>query len=478
MGNRCGVEGYLKSLDSVGVEYRIVEPESPGGWERWWPDPLDAWPLCNLTLYSGIYRPGRIAVVRPRSVDELEEVVSRARSHNVCLLPRGGGSGVLGALAPRDCCVYVDMSGLDWVEPHTEEGYVYSGAGALLSRVEEILGVEGYTTGLEPQSIRVASVGGLVNTLGAGALQPGIGNIEDVLVFVDIVDGRGHRLRLGDPRRPRAYGLAGGPFIVAGSEGGLGIVYGVGLRIRRIPRYISSGTFEFDGVDDALLVARRLLQWNQPALLRVLDEYEASTLYGGSGTLLLVAYYDDEDPGVPQALLEKASKIAGAHGGRATRNIYEKWRETRYDYHKLVEQVAAIGLWFDTIDVQATWPRLPMIHKAVTEKLQATKGVVGVFSHISHFNAMGGSLYTTIIVERDPRVLANAWRVMLDTVLEIGGSVTHHHGVGLQKLYWILRERPGEVEAYCRVKRVFDPDNILQAHGLASACRKSEWGAP
>ncbi|MCE4620216.1 MAG: FAD-binding oxidoreductase [Desulfurococcales archaeon] len=406
-------------------------------------------------------------------MNELKEVVSRARNHTVCLLPRGGGSGVLGALAPRDCCVYVDLSRFDWIEPHVEEGYVYVGAGALLSRVEEVLGGKGYTTGLEPQSIRVASVGGLVNTLGAGALQPGIGNIEDILIYVDMVDGGSRRLRLGDPRRPRAYGLAGGPFLIAGSEGSLGIVYGVGLRIRRIPRYTSSGTFEFNSIEDALLVARRLLQWNQPALLRVLDEYEASTLYGGSGTLLLVAYYDNEDPRVPQALLGKASKIAGAQGGRSTQDIYEKWRETRYDYHKLVEQVAGIGLWFDTIDVQATWPRLPRIHKAVTEKLQATKGVVGVFSHISHFNTMGGSLYTTIIVERDPQVLANAWRVMLDTVLEIGGSVTHHHGVGLQKLYWILRERPWEIEAYCRVKRAFDPEGILQAHGLASACRRS-----
>ena len=478
MKPKCSVERYLSSLGEIGIEYQIVEPEIPGKWERWWPYPLDAWPLCNLTLYSSAYRPGRLAVIKPRSVGQLEEIISKARSHGVCLLPRGGGSGVLGALAPRDCCVYVDLTGFDWVEPHIEEGYVYVGAGTLLSRVEEVLGEEGYTTGLEPQSIRVASVGGLVNTLGAGALQPGIGNIEDILVFVDMVDGRGHRLRLGDPRRPRAHGLAGGPFLIAGSEGGMGIMYGVGLKIRRIPRYISSGTFEFDKIEDALLVARKLLQWNQPTLLRVLDEYEASTLYGKSGTLLLVAYYDDEDPGVPQALLEKASKIAGAHSGRATQDIYEKWRETRYDYHKLVEQVAGIGLWFDTIDVQATWPQLPQIHKAVTEKLQASKGVIGVFSHISHFNVMGGSLYTTIIVERDPRVLANAWRVMLDTVLEMGGSVTHHHGVGLQKLYWILRERPWEVEAYCRIKRAFDPDGILQAHGLASACRRSEWGAP
>ena len=477
MALECRLAEFLEAVRGEGVEAWETEARPTGGLDeegRWWPYPLDAWPLLSLALLEGRARAPRVVVARPGSVDEVAAVVRAAAGSGVCLLPRGGGSGVLGGLAPRDCCAVLDLSRLDWVEPHVEDGYVYTGAGTLLSRLEEELGRLGYTTGLEPQSLMVASVGGLVSTLAAGALQPGYGNIEDVLLFVDLVDGEGRALRLGSPSRPRPLGPGCGAFAAAGAEGAVGVVTGVGLRIRRLPRYAASATFSFPGVPEALGAARRLVQWNQPAVLRIVDEYEAQLLYGAEGTLLITAYYDDEDPGLPERLLAKAARVAEGHGGRETGDIYEKWREKRYDYASLVKQVSSMGLWFDTIDMQAPWSRLPELYKAVMDALRETRGVMAAFSHISHFNVTGGSLYTTVVVERRVEALAEAWRRVMEAVERHGGSVTHHHGVGLQKLYWVARERRDELRTLCGLKRILDPRGVLQPHGLAAHCRQLE----
>ncbi len=369
----------------------------------------------------------------------------------------------------------LDLSGLRWVEVDQEAQVAHVGPGVLLWDLERMLEPRGLTTGLEPQSIRVASVGGLVSTLASGALQPGYGNLEDALLYVDIVTGDGVEARLGSPRRPRGLGLAGGPLLMAGAEGSLGVVVGVGLRLRRRPRHVVSATYAFPSVAAALRAARRLVQWSQPMLLRVLDEREAGLTHGASTPLAIVAYADDEDPGVPEALASKAERVALSESGRRARDAFEDWRRTRYSYGELVKSLTAAGLWFDTIDTQATWPVLPRLHRLLTERLEAARGVSMVFSHISHFYTSGGSLYTTMAVEQDPRALARAWRTAMEAALEAGASVTHHHGVGLQKLPWTARERAGELAVYCRLKAALDPQGVLAASGLPAACRRWGW---
>jgi len=470
------VEGFVEELRGLGVEVFEAEAGAPGGVGAWWRYPLDAWPLLALALRLGVVPPRRVVVARPGDVEGVVAAVRAAGRHGVCLLPRGGGSGVLGGLAPRGCCVVLDVSRLDWVKPRLGEGYVYAGAGAALWRVEGRLREAGYTTGLEPQSFLLASVGGLVSTLAAGALQPGYGNVEDVVLFVDLVDGCGRVLRLGGPGRPRVLGPGCGPLAVAGAEGGLGVVTGVGLRARRLPRHVASATYVFPGLREALEAARRLVQWNQPGLLRVIDDREASLLYGREGVLLLVAYMDDEDPGVPGALLGKAKRVAAALEGKETGDLYEEWLRKRYDYESLVAMTESMGLWFDTIDLQASWPRLAELHSRLYRGLAETPGVVAAFSHVSHFNATGGSLYVTVVVERRVEALAAAWRAVMEAARETGASATHHHGVGLQKLPWIAGERAAELQLYCGLKRVLDPEGVLGG-GPSLLCRPRGEGA-
>jgi len=423
---------------------------------------VDAWPLGSLVEWP------QVPVAYPSSPEEVERVVEWAREEGVCLVARGGGSGVLGAVRAR-CCLVLDLSGLDGVLVDPDRMVVRAGAGARLWRVEEEAQRHGLTTGLEPQSIRVASVGGLVSTLGSGALTPGYGNVEDALVWVEaVVPGLG-RVRLGGPGAPRGFQPLAGPQHLLGPEGGLAVVTEVGLRLRRAPRYRVGATFRLPGVPEALEAARRLVQWSPPALLRVLDEQEAGVLYGVYETLVLVEYVDDEDPGVPEALLAKAGKIMAGLGGSRTRDVIEEWRRNRYEYMGWVRRLYEAGLWFDTVDTQAPWPVLPRLHREIHEAIAGVPGVMAVFSHISHFYTNGGSLYTTVVMERDPRVAGQVWRRAMETVLRHEASVTHHHGVGLQKLYWWAKQNPGALQVYCRLLEALGGGVLW--HPAWSVCR-------
>ena len=466
----CRLDRFLGEIEGAGIKVEMRRAETRfSGWS-WWSGAGDAWPLMHSALESLGSHP-RVWTLVPKDAGEIALILEAASRHGVCITPRGGGSGVLGAAWPRDCCVALSLEKLSWARVDPESQMVDAGAGTPLYVVEEEARRHGFTTGLEPQSIRVASVGGLVSTLGAGALQPGIGNIEDVVLYVETVLPGGETVLLGSPRRPRGAAPAGGPLLVAGGEGMLGVVTRVGLRLREEPKHVESATLRFPSMEGALRAARDLVQWNQPAILRVLDAGE-SALYGAQDYNMIVAYYDNIDPEIPRLLLRKAEAAASRHGGRRAEDVFEEWRKKRYSYMETIKLLHGAGLWFDTIDTQAVWSVLPALHREVHRALEGIEGVEASFSHASHFTPQGGSLYTTIAARRDPQVIARAWAAVLGTALRLGASTTHHHGIGLQKLYWVAREDPDLIAVLCRIKRALDPGRVLNSPGLASLCRR------
>ena len=470
----CDPVSLSREISDLGIESIVAEPGRPQPGEEWWPYPLDAWPLANLSLYTGRTGAGqRIPVARPGNTGEVARLAAWASRRGVCLIPRGGGSGVLGAAAWRDCCVIVDLQSLDHVRVDPASQVVEAGAGAVVARIEEEARLHGLTLALEPQSFYSATIGGMLQTLGSGLLQPGIGNVEDVLVYVDVVLAGGKLLRAGSERAPRGLQPYGMEHLFLGAEGTLGIIVGAGLRLRRIPRHKASRTYRFPSVSRALEAARRLVQWNQPALIRVFDAAESSLFFGEQGPLLLVLYVDDEDQGIPEALASKADRVASSLGAERARDVYEEWYARRYSYGDLVKRLAEdMGLWFDTIDLQAPWPALERLSAELEQAPARIKGVAASFYHVSHFYLNGGSLYLTLAVEQRPEALWRAWSWVMNKAIELGAATTHHHGIGLQKMPWLsVTPGQGSMELYCAVKRALDPGRVLNPHGPASGCR-------
>lgn len=334
----------------------------------------------------------------------------------------------------------------------------------MLYAVEEEANRHGLTLPLKPQSLRVASVGGMIAMLGSGMLQPGYGNIEDVLEEIEVAVPSVGLARLG--AGPRGLYGPGVRDLFLGSEGSMGVVVSAVLRARRLPEVELSATIAMPSFEKGLEAVRSIIQWNQPQVVRLLDGDEAQ-LHGYDKPLLIVAAYD-EDESVANAIISKAVRVASSLGGSKTTDIYERWLEERLSYSERVSTLESSGLWFDTLDVAARWSIMPAVNKSVKDAARESGALV--FSHASHFYSSGGVIYFTFIVEKEPELLSQVWEAALRATINMGTVPTHHHGIGLHKLSHATDGCPDWLRVYCIVKRALDPQAILNPRGLYTGC--------
>ncbi len=392
-----------------------------------------------------------------------------AEAEAACLHPWGRGSGVLGASLPPPDCAILDLSGINEVRVDADAQLVEAGAGATLESIDLEASKHGLILPLRPQSIKLASIGGATQTLASGWLQPGYGNIEDAILYVDLVSGGGRMYRIGSPRSPRGVEAPLHPAAVLGAEGALGAVVRVGVKLRRSPGGVAAGAYKFDSIEAALSVARELIQWSPPALLRVFDEREASVMLGVDSAVLVYQYYAI-DAQAAESLADAAGRLASTLGGRrASDSLVERFLRERGRYSEHLEALASAGLIVDTIDLAATWNVLPRLWKEALKTLDGTSGVVAAMAHAGHFYPGGGALYIIVVAE-SLGPLASAWRGVMEKATSLGAAITHHHGVGRMKVRWAALASKDSLEALCRLAEALDPKGVFRGSPLRRYC--------
>ncbi|MCE4599964.1 MAG: FAD-binding oxidoreductase [Desulfurococcales archaeon] len=469
---KCGIQALQRSLEALGLDTLIPATPRPGDLSDYdnWRSVADMWPLNIIRAYKGEALDLPSLVVYPESVEDVTHIVRLAASHKACIVPICGLSNVVGSTTPGECCVAVSLSRLDKIlELREEDRLVVVEAGLKVSELEEWLNKRGFTLAYRPQSERLACIGGSISTLGAGAYSPGYGNIEDVVLWLDVVDRRGEMIRVGSDRNPRGLILPGVNNVFLGAEGGYGIIVRTGLRVRELPEEEADLSYTLPSFADAISVARRAYSWSTPLMMRIQDSSESLLHYGIEDTMLLARIAG------PRSIVEGQRRyleaIIRAAGGREAPGLVEKWWRNRLSYAGSVKTVLDMGLAFDTIDQAAYWSVLPRLHSLLLENLARIEGVSLAFSHASHFYPNGGSLYTTVVFERDPQVYWRVWDVATETALKAGASIVHHHGFGLLRRRWAAFEYGGSLKLACAVKRALDPGNLFNTRSSpASYC--------
>jgi len=214
----------------------------------------DLWPLGIMRRRAGEARPP-VPVVRPRSWSEVQEALS---SHGR-LVPRGGGSGICGAVSPAAGDTVLDLSALTGCDIDAQNLLVRAEAGVRLADLEGRLSERGLTLGHFPASLPVATVGGLISTLSSGQASSYYGSIEDMLAGLSVALADGSVLRSRQPQRA----ATGPPLhqLFCGAEGGLGVVLEAVLRVHRVPDTILGDLNQFGN-----LVTRGPTDPNFPSL--------------------------------------------------------------------------------------------------------------------------------------------------------------------------------------------------------------------
>lgn len=447
-----------------------------------------------LAMRSGRMGPFPDGVAEPVSSQEVKDLLAWAGKENVTVIPYGGGTSVAGHINPLPGSrpvLTLSLARLNTLLGLDRESQLATiGAGANGPRVEELLNAEGYTLGHFPQSFELSTLGGWVVTRSSGQQSLRYGRIEQMFA-----GGRLETLS-GTLEIPTFPASSAGPDLremVLGSEGRLGVLTEVNVRVTRQPEAEEFRAFFLPDWASASAAIRELVQLRLPlSMLRLsnADETRTQLIMAGHETqiALLDRYLRLRGAGDGRCMM-----MVGITGSRATVRfalgrlvrqlrpygavgtgtlLGSKWVFNRFRSPYLRESLWQLGYAVDTLETAVDWPRVtPAVQKiesALRDGLRDQGERVYPFTHLSHLYAQGSSIYTTYVYRVGnsyDEALARWTRLKAaasEAIVAMGGTISHQHGVGRDHAPYLSAEK-GElgmqaIEALCRH---FDPERRL-----------------
>ncbi len=452
---------------------------------------------CSLADYverrEGLADIAPDAVLRPGSTEDVLVLLRVAAEHGVAVVPFGGGTSVVGGVAPltgrHGAVIALEMSRMARVLGVDETNATVTVQPGVTGPVlERLLESRGFTWGHLPQSWERASVGGYVATRSAGQASSGYGRSDDTVVAVQVATPSG-LLSLG-----RAPACAAGPDLrqlFVGSEGVFGVITEVTLRIRHLPAYQRYEGLMFPRYSDGIDAFRALAQAGlKAAVMRLSDPAETRTTLAMSGPggavgaafdrylkwrnvddgCLAVLGWEEHIPRVGRARRDAAWSILGQHGAVALGGrVGRSWRKHRFGGPYLRDELLDRGFIVETLETATSWTRLHQLHDdltvAITGALAVDDGSAYVMSHVSHVYETGASLYLTVLApaEADRRAQwQRAKNAAGQAITAAGATITHHHAVGTDHVPWMAAEiGPLGLDVLRAVKDRLDPAGVL-----------------
>jgi FAD/FMN-containing dehydrogenase len=406
-----------------------------------------------------------LAVVRPGTTDEVAAVLRACMAANVGVVPQGGNTGMVGGSVPRAGEIVLSLLRLASVgDVDDDAGEVTVGAGATLASVQAAARAAGWDAGVDLGARDSATIGGMVATNAGGVHVMRHGTMRRRLLGFEAVlaDGSIIRRLPGMPKDNTGYDLAG---LLAGSEGTLAVVTAVRLRLVPALGHRSVAIAGFADAPAAVGAAA--------VLRRRLASVQALELFTDAGLELVMRHASLSAPLAPRRpvyLLAEAGAmertvtddLIGALEalGLAEEAVIADDPDGRHRLWQLrerhTEAVNAEGVPHK-IDVSVPLGRYAeMVERAPAAVAAADASAQTiVYGHVGdgnvHVNVLGPA--------PDDESVDDA---VLGLALELGGSVSAEHGIGVAKVAWLLRDR-GEaaVGAMRAIKAAWDPTGIL-----------------
>ena len=430
-----------------------------------------------LKARSGDLSDAPDVVVRPADQAEIEALLAVAASHRLAVVPFGGGTSVTGGLVAARAA-YAAVVSLDLVRMKRLLGVDEESMTATLEpglrgpEAEALLAEHGMTLGHFPQSFEFATVGGFAATRSSGQSSAGYGRFDALVVALTVVTPSG-TITVGS-----APANAAGPDlrqVFLGSEGTLGVITSVTVRVRRQPvlkEYVGWRWPSFAAGADAM---RTLAQDGLlPTVIRLSDEAETAinladpSSIGGAGDpgCLMITGFEGTQPAVAAKRAAVTSLLTDLHGVDLGEEPGLRWAHGRYNAPYLRDSMLDVGVLVETLETATFWSNRERLYADVKAALESTLGEGAiVLCHISHVYETGCSLYFTVAAKEAPDPLAQwaaAKSAASDAMIAAGATITHHHAVGTDHKPWFEQEiGPVGVQVLRAIKASLDPAGIL-----------------
>lgn len=429
-------------------------------------DPLDRYVYGKD---AGVYRGSVTVVVMPETTAEVAEVVRVAERYGAPVIPRGAGTGLAGGAVPLDGGVVVSttrMNRIIDVDPENRTAWVGPGVVNLdLSRYTSRLGLH---FAPDPSSQAACTIGGNVANNSGGPHCLAEGSTVAHVLAVEVVLAGGEVLTVGSAAPdPPGFDLRG---VVVGSEGTLGIVTRILVRLTPDPPATGTVLAAFETVEDAAgAVSAVIAAGMVPAALEMMDRKmtEAVERWLGAGlpteaAAILLAEVVGEQENV-DAELDEIVRIAVDHRASeariaaddAERALLWKARKSAFG---AVAQTAPDYYLHDTV--------VPRTRLVETLREVYRIGEAHGLDMLNVFHAGDGNLHPLMAFDAaEPGALERV-RAAADELVELcvrtGGALTGEHGVGREKRDLMpLMFSPVDLDAQARIKEAFDPAGIF-----------------
>jgi alkyldihydroxyacetonephosphate synthase len=432
------------------------------------------------------------AVLLPADPAQLRRVLEACADQGVAVVPFGGGTSVVGGVEPlrgaHDRLVSLDLAGLRAVEVDRRSLTATLGAGLRGPEAEAALNRQGLVLGHYPQSFEYATIGGFAATRSAGQASSGYGRFDSLVSSVRLLSPAGELRTLATPH------TAAGPALrelIVGSEGTLGVIPDVTVRVRPQPTVRRYEAWIAESFEAGAEIARALAQGpGLPEILRVSDEEEtwvSLSLSGPRGTAargldaylglrrrrggaLMIVGFEGDGESVARRRAQTVRELRRGGAAYLGRSAGRSWEHGRYQAPYLRDTLMGMGAMVETLETSHTWSRLGGLHTAVGAAIRdslAAGGTPGLaFCHLSHAYPDGASLYFTFIARARRGEEVEQWREVKraasEAIVAAGGTITHHHAVGRDHAPYMEAEigRTG-LDVLRAVKAELDPTGIM-----------------
>lgn len=436
------------------------------------------------------------AVLAPAATGVIAEVLKICSAAKIALVPWGGGTSVVGGLSSLrgDCAAVValDLSRLDRLLSVDKISMTATfEPGIRTPAAEAALAEHGLVLGHVPQSFERASLGGYVVTRSSGQASSGNGRIDDMVVGAKLV------APAGELDLPALPGSAAGPDLrrlILGSEGTLGVVTEVTLRVKRTPAVKRYEGWVAKNWEDGTRIMRRIAQAGaKPDIVRLSDEDETRVSLalsntptwqrrglaawlrarGITGGCMIIVGFEGESRDVAYRRRTARRALRGEGAVPIGSSAGNSWARHRFSGAYLRDTLLDEGLLVETLETATTWSKLPGLYAAVgtalSDSLQRGRVRPLVGCHISHLYPTGASLYFTVLAAADAGREDDQWSAAKfaanQAIVAAGGTATHHHAVGTAHRDIVEHDLGGVggvgIAALRAIKQRLDPAGIL-----------------
>ncbi len=438
----------------------------------------DGYSTDSAVLYiygfdASIYHHTPDVVIQPRTTEQVSEIMKIASEEKIPVTPRGGGTGLCGSAVPLKGGIVLAMQKMNKIKKvSVADLWVDVEAGVVYDDLNKELSKYGYFFPPSPGSAEACTIGGMVANNASGMRAVKYGATRDFVLGLTFVKADGEIVRAGTRtiKDSSGYQLAR---LLCGSEGQLGVITEVTLKLTTKPKKSASCICAFNDVNSAGkcitdLIAKPLI----PASCELMDSLAVFAVNKARGNplpdcnSLIIVEVDGETDEVVDRDLRTVAEVAKANGAVSVMPSHDKaeiakWTDARKSVMTSLSVLKPGNVSVSLADdMGVPVSRVPEAVEAFAQIAKKHNVTIATYGHASD-----GNLHTKMMLDpysRDDweRGIA-AVSEIFEKCIELGGTVSGEHGIGIAKALDFIKERGSNIKTYKEIKRAMDPDNIL-----------------